>query len=124
MSTYQTDEVYTPENDHFCENDPPNRFQKIKVDFSKLEKSKEIIVSASIPKIDLNEYNKDEKLGSGGFANVYKISNKVTQETYAAKILKKKKKYLSDEDVLNIIREVTILPKVEYESIIKFIGYS
>lgn len=61
----------TPENDNCCENDPLNRFQKIKVDFSKLEKLKDIIVIV------------------------------ITQSGYSKIKVKKKKKIIKRRNILN-----------------------
>ena len=62
-------------------------------------------------------------IGEGGEAKVYKITNKETNESYAAKILNDEIQSLDDDNRLLILREVTILPKMKYESIINFIGY-
>ena len=76
------------------------------------------------PFLDLKAFDKLEKIGEGGFAKVVKIRNKITGIAYAAKILFNEINEYSSAQITDISREVNILAKLSYPSIIKFIGYS
>lgn len=38
-----------------------------------------------IPKVDLNDYEKGEEIGSGGFGRVYLVEHKVTKKKICSK---------------------------------------
>ena len=66
------------------------------------------------------------KIGTGAFGEVYKAREKGKETIYAAKI---SLQCLDEEEnikdvILNIVREVNILCKLNHPSIIKFIGFS
>lgn len=57
--------------------------------------------------IDLNNFEKKEKIGKGAFAKVYKVIDKNTSKIYAAKVL--------NNEICDL-RELKILSKLHYES--------
>lgn len=65
--------------------------------------------------IDLNNFDKKEKIGKGAFAKVYNVIDKKTSKIYAAKVL---------NNGICDFRELKILSKLHYESIMKFFCYS
>lgn len=75
---------------------------------------------------DLNRFELLGKIGAGAFGVVYKAREKGKDTIYAAKITLKcldEEENIND-DILNIVREVNILCKLNHPSIIKFIGFS
>ena len=75
---------------------------------------------------DLKRFELLDKIGKGAFGVVYKAREKGKETIYAAKITLQS---LDEEEnqkdvVLNIVREVNILCKLNHPSIIKFIGFS
>lgn len=71
-------------------------------------------------KINLSEFNKLERIGSGGFAVVYKVEEKTTKNIYAAKIPKD----IDESKIIYILREISISLKFSHPSLMKVIGYS
>lgn len=69
--------------------------------------------------LDLNNYEIIKKIGQGGFGEVFKIRNKTTDDFYAAKILIGRK---GNSKIAH--REVDIMVKLNYPSVLKLIGYS
>ncbi|KAK8881293.1 hypothetical protein M9Y10_004028 [Tritrichomonas musculus] len=86
--------------------------------------NQKFVISASIKQFGLQKYMKDEKLGEGQFGKVYKIVKEGTGESYAAKILKIELDFITEEEVIDISREINIMPNLNYPSIVRFIGYS
>lgn len=74
--------------------------------------------------IDLNNFTKKGKIGKGSFGKVYKVSENITGEIYAAKISLTKINSYAKELIINLKREVNILSQLNHPSILKSIGYS
>ena len=73
--------------------------------------------------IDLNNYQKVQKIDEGSFGKVYKIKEKNTGEIFAAKLIYRQS-FESSSGILNIEREVNNHFKLSHPSIVKFVGYS
>ena len=82
-------------------------------------------LSIQVPPFDLSKYDQLQKNGEGSFGFVYEVKDKKSGELFSAKISKLEcYNSLKDQDnVVNFIREVTILYKMKHPSIMKFIGY-
>lgn len=76
------------------------------------------------PFLDLNGFDQLEASGKGSFGKVMKIRNKKNGEIYAAKILYHTIDKYSQTEITDISREVNILAKLNFPSVVKFIGYS
>ncbi|KAK8876256.1 hypothetical protein M9Y10_006451 [Tritrichomonas musculus] len=74
--------------------------------------------------IDLNRFEIYCKIGSGGFAKVYKIKDKDTEEFYAAKIMKKKYKDPKSKDFKQLEHEILTMYELDHPAVIELIGYS
>ena len=90
------------------------------------ENGSENHLSIDLDQIDLNEfeYNKQNILGEGSFGKVYKIYKKKTVDAFAAKILNHYLEKYSINQILNINREVNNISKLNFPSVIKYIGYN
>lgn len=64
------------------------------------------------------------KIGQGSFGKVYKVKSKINHEIYAAKISQKELEESTAEMKIDILREVSILSKLNHPSVLKFILYS
>lgn len=72
--------------------------------------------------LNIDLFEKREKISSGSFGEVFKIIDKKTGEIYAAKI-----SHITINDpksIILIVREVNINAGINHPSVIKFIGYS
>ncbi|KAK8843302.1 hypothetical protein M9Y10_025157 [Tritrichomonas musculus] len=85
---------------------------------------KERNVSNDIDEIDLSNYQIEKYIDQGSFSNVYKINDIKTNDVYAAKISMKTINDFSDFQLISLNREISILSKLNFPSIIKFIGYN
>lgn len=75
-------------------------------------------------KINLKQYNQKKRIGSGSYGEVFIIEHKKTQAQYAAKISFKSFSQFNEDELKNHLREVEIISKADFPSIVKFIGYS
>lgn len=75
-------------------------------------------------KINLSDYTLLDKIGSGNFAEVFKVKDNKTDEIYAAKIAFKSISSNSKNENLNLNRELNIMVKINHPNIVKFIGFS
>lgn len=75
---------------------------------------------------DLQTLEKIKKIGEGAFGVVYEVKDKLSEELFSAKISKFEyyNSLKKNDNVVNFIREVTILNKLQHPAIMKFIGYS
>lgn len=75
---------------------------------------------------DLNLIEVQEKIGEGSFGKVFKVKEKRTGAIFAAKM----SMFNSDDDgnlkdlILNLVREINIISKLNHPSIVKFIGFN
>ena len=74
--------------------------------------------------IDLNDYSLISKVGEGNFAEVFTIKHKESGNIYAAKIFLRELQEDFKNELHNLSREVNILYKIKYPSIVTFIGFS
>lgn len=77
--------------------------------------------------LNLDNYEKQTRIGIGGFGEVFKLIEKRTGRIYAAKIsLIDISEDQSDEQslIIELKHEVNILAQLNHPSILKFIGYS
>ena len=74
--------------------------------------------------LDINLFEKSERIGKGSFGEVFKIKRKGTEENYAAKISYATIDGNVDQELHNLLREVNINSKINHPSILKFIGFS
>lgn len=76
---------------------------------------------------DLDNFEKKEQIGKGGFSEVFKVAEKKTGKIYAAKICKKKLDRNTKEIKelrVNLSREVNIISGLDHPAVLKFYGYS
>ena len=73
--------------------------------------------------LDLMRFKKMNKIGSGGFSEVFQIMERGSGKKYAAKISLKEVDLNSHAEMLYISREVNILSKLVHPSILRFIGF-
>ena len=78
----------------------------------------------NVKAIDLRQFEKQEKIGSGSFGKVYKVKEKSTNKIYACKISKMITDYCKDNQIRNMKREVEIISKLKHPSILEFIGFN
>lgn len=72
--------------------------------------------------VDLNKYEKKEKIGKGGFGSVYKAIEKETGCVFAVKVSRYSLDQCFTEDIItNLSREVEIISQLNYPSVLKYI---
>ena len=81
-------------------------------------------MNQSEPFINLQNYILLNKIGEGGFADVFLVINKDLDTKYVAKISKIPLTEENDEFKLSLKREVNLLAQINHPYIVKFIGYS
>ena len=81
-------------------------------------------LSIDIDSINLDQFEKQKKIGTGSFGKVYEVLNIKTGELLACKISKYPLESCSYNQIKNMEREIKILSKLDYPSILKFIGYN
>ena len=75
--------------------------------------------------IDLRQYTKGNKIGSGTFGEVYEIREKEKSNKFAAKISKTEIDFETPTDISeNLKAEISILSSLTHPGILKFIGFS
>lgn len=74
--------------------------------------------------IDLDKYEKQEKIGYGGFSSVFKICEKESRKIYSAKILSKSFDDNNFREIDDFIKEVYILSSLKHPLFLQFIGMS
>lgn len=99
-------------------------FRKIKINFAKLINLKKLPYSVDVGTIDINNFTKLTKIGSGGFGSVYKVIDKKKGIIYAAKISIFQIDQCSEDMIVNLSREVDVISNINHPCIYKFIGYS
>ena len=70
-------------------------------------------------KINIDNYEKGDKIGTGGFGDVFIATEKSTGKVFAAKV-----SHFSRDDERFRRSEIELLAKANYPSLVKFIGYS
>ena len=82
-------------------------------------------MSSSTTNTDITCFKIVNKIGEGGFSDVYRVKEIKTGEYYAAKF----SRFMIDEDIKNdqetilLFREVNLMSLLNHPSILKFIGY-
>ena len=74
--------------------------------------------------INLADFILQNLIGQGAFGKVFKIKEIKSSETYAAKILSTKIENLSEDQLIDISRELNIMSKLNHPSVLKYIGFS
>ncbi|KAK8837376.1 hypothetical protein M9Y10_036809 [Tritrichomonas musculus] len=95
-------------------------FLKVRINKEKQRKN----FSLNIGSINLDNFEKKIKIGSGSFGNVYKVLAKETGMTDAAKVSKYDINECDETTIVNFEREIQIISKLNFPSILKFVGYS
>lgn len=73
---------------------------------------------------DLSQLILQDNIGRGSFGKVFKVKHKDTNQIYAAKISINKLEAYSEQELLNMSREVSIISKINHPSVLKFIGFN
>lgn len=75
--------------------------------------------------LEIGKFELLENIGSGQYAIVYKLKEKDSGNIYAAKISRRTLNKETDQKTIiqNLIREVSIICKLDHPSIIQFIGF-
>lgn len=72
--------------------------------------------------VDIRNFSKGERIGQGGYSDVYLAQYKKTGENYAAKVLKTN--VFKEDERNKIENEVTIMINTNHPTIVKYYGYS
>lgn len=99
-------------------------FRKVQIDFNELRNPTRLIFSVNIGSIDLDQFEKQTKIGSGGFGAVYKVREKSTDNIYAAKISIYEMDLCENDTIVNLSREISIISQLNHPSILQFIGFN
>lgn len=75
----------------------------------------------NVQRVELHNYKLESKIRDGNYGKTYKITDKKSGEVYAAKILKID---FNDQFRIKLSREVINMSKLDFPSIVKFVGYS
>ncbi|CAK56402.1 unnamed protein product (macronuclear) [Paramecium tetraurelia] len=65
------------------------------------------------------DYSLEKMVGKGNFAKVYQTINKETKKLYAVKVFEKSKIKNSETDRLALVKEMTIMRKLDHKGLIK-----
>ena len=82
-------------------------------------------MSAQKASIDITRYTIISKIGEGSFSQVYRVKDKQTKTSYAAKI----SKFMIDDETkdspesLSLFREVNLMSLLNHPSVLQFVGY-
>ena len=99
-------------------------FRRVQIDFNKLRNSSRMNFSLNIGSIDLKQFEKQEKIGSGGFGVVYKARDIETDQIFAAKISIYEMDQCEETTIINLSREINIISQLKHPSILQYVGYS
>ena len=90
----------------------------------KEEEIKKLLVKIKPINLQLFDYKNKIEIGKGSFGRVFKVKEKKSGITYAAKVSYLDLKSCTDEDVINISREINIISKLNFQSVLKFKGFN
>lgn len=96
----------------------------MKIDFNKLRNWKRLNFAVDTGTANINNFEKQAKIGSGSFGSVYKIIDKTNKMIYAAKISVYNIETCLENVIENLSREVGIISGINHPSIFQFIGCS
>ena len=99
-------------------------FRKVKIDFNKLRNWKKFHFAVDVGTLNIDDFEKKTKIGSGGFGSVYKCLEKKYDKIYAAKISIYEIDQCTEDIIVNLSREIDIISCLNHPSIFKYIGYS
>lgn len=101
-----------------------NKFNAVDVSSLKKKLKKKVHFAINMGSLSLNLFQKQSKIGQGGFGTVYKVSKKETGEIFAVKVSIYEMDVNQEDTVINLSREVDIMSKLNHPAILKFIGYN
>ena len=78
----------------------------------------------NVKKADLNQFERQDRIGKGSFGKVYKVLNKKTGEIQACKISILPIDSCNDDLLRSMERELDIISQLDFPSVLKFIGFS
>ena len=121
LSEKEEEEDNEEEEEKYKDESFTNNFDLID---SKKDDEKPLILNVKC--FNLKKFKQKEKIGDGGFANVYRIFYKKKNYTFAAKIIQREifDRLKNRHFAICLTREVNILSKLSHNSVVKFIGYS
>ncbi|KAK8898507.1 hypothetical protein M9Y10_000798, partial [Tritrichomonas musculus] len=72
--------------------------------------------------VDLNDFEKIEKIGSGSYGKVYLVREKETNKLFAAKVLKEG--FSSSESQRLLFKEITTCSNVKHPAVLSLVGFN
>lgn len=72
--------------------------------------------------VDLNDFEKIEKIGSGGYGKVYLVREKETNKLFAAKVLKNG--FSSSENQKLFFKEIIACSKIKHPTVLSLVGFN
>lgn len=78
----------------------------------------------SVNVIDIRNFRQLDHIGEGNFGDVYKVQYSKDNRIYAAKISKESDDVILINKLVDLVREVNIISKLNHPCILNFIGYS
>ena len=72
------------------------------------------------------KFKQKEQIGYATFGSVYKVADEASGKMYATKVMKNEfyEQFKNTKNGIYLMREVTILSRIKYSSIMEFVGYS
>ena len=74
--------------------------------------------------IKLSNFIKQNCIGQGSYGKVYKVKELKSQEIYAAKVLIDTLNFTSNDQIIDISRELNIMSQLNHPSVLKLVGFS
>ena len=99
-------------------------FRKVELDFKKIRNPSRLNFTINMGSVDLANFEKVSKIGSGSFGNVYKVLDKETEKLFAAKVSIYEIDQCCNDTIINISREIDIISRLNHTSILQFIGFN
>ena len=99
-------------------------FRKVHIDFKNIQDPFKQNFLINMGSLDLQKYERQQKIGEGGFGVVYQLREKDEGTLYAAKISKLEIDQSRNDTIIDLSREINIISQLNHPTILSYIGFS